>query len=180
MTQRQRICGAVFVATLVAACAARANPPSSWPADEAPNYRLAGNGVVTANVITPSAVPKLAAAGFKTIIDLRTPSERGVAEEEAAAARAGIRYRNIAVTPATLNGEQVRQVAGALDDPANRPVLLHCASGNRAGAVMALYREQVHGVSREAALAEARAIGLRTPEAMAAVDRVGREMRSAR
>jgi uncharacterized protein (TIGR01244 family) len=180
MTPRRRIGGAVLVAMLITACAMRAKPPSSWPADEAPNYRLRGDGLATANVITPSAVPKLAAAGFKTIIDLRAPSERGVPEEEAAAERADIRYLNIPVTPATLNAEQVRHVAAALDDPANRPVLLHCASGNRAGAVIALYREQVHGVSHEAALAEARAVGLRSPEAMAAVERVGHEMKSAR
>ncbi len=180
MSCRQRLWATVVVAALVGGCAARAKPPSFWPADEAPNYQLRGNGLATANVITPSAVPKLAAAGFRTIVDLRTPNESGVREEAAAAERAGIRYVNVPTTPATLNGDQVRQVAGALDDPANRPVLLHCASGNRAGAVMALYREHVHGVSHEAALAEARSVGLRSPEAMAAVERVGREMGSAR
>ncbi|MBP1687641.1 MAG: blh 4 [Deltaproteobacteria bacterium] len=180
MPRPHQVCAAFVLTTMVAGCAARTKPPSTWPAAEAPNYRLLENGVATANVITPAAVPKLAAAGFKTIIDLRAPSERGVPEETAAAEHAGIRYLNLPVALATLNAAQVRQVAAALDDPANRPALLHCASGNRVGAVIALYREQIHGVSHEAALAEARASGLQAPEAIAAVERVRREMESAR
>jgi protein tyrosine/serine phosphatase len=67
-----------------------------------------------------------------------------------------------------------------LDRPVNRPVLMHCASGNRVGAVLELYREAIHGVDHDTARNEARAIGLRTPEMIEAVDRVAREMESQR
>ena len=169
----------MLVAVLIlAACGARAKAPSSWVADEAPNYRRLDNGLATANAITLPAVPKLAAAGFKTIVDLRTSGERGVGDEAAAAGRSGIHYVNVPIDLATLSADDVREVAALLDDTDNHPLLMHCSSGNRVGAVMALYREQIHGVDYETARREARTVGLQWPEAVEAVERVRREMGS--
>ena len=87
---------------------------------------------------------------------------------------------NIPVTAVTLTGERVRQIAEVLDQPASRPVLLHCASGNRVGAVMELYWEEIHGVDPETAHKEAQAIGLQAPAMIEAVERVRHEMESSR
>lgn len=173
------ISAVILVSVLAASCASRSRLPSSWVADEAANYHLIDDGLATANAITPAAVPKLASAGFKTIIDLRLPTEVGVAEESVAARGAGICYVSVPVTLGTLSGAQVRAVGAVLDEPANRPVLMHCSSGNRVGAVMALYREKIRGADNEAARNEARAVGLRLPEAIEAVERVRAEMGSA-
>jgi uncharacterized protein (TIGR01244 family) len=173
------LCGVMVVADV--ACGLRpAALPASWAGDEVMNYRRVEAGLATANLITVAAIPKLAEAGFKTIIDLRSPSESGVSEEAAAAQRNGLRYVNIPVTLSTLTGESVRKVADVLDQSANRPVLMHCASGNRVGAVMELYREDIHGMNHEAARNEARAIGLQAPEWIEAVGRVRHEMQSDR
>jgi protein tyrosine phosphatase (PTP) superfamily phosphohydrolase (DUF442 family) len=46
---------------------------------------------------------------------------------------------------------------------AERPILLHCGSANRVGAVWLPYRVLDAGLAWDAALAEAKTIGLRTP-----------------
>lgn len=168
---------ALVIAVVGVACGLRpAPPPASWVGDEVMNYQRLENGLATANVITVAALPKLLEAGFKTIIDLRAPKESGVAAEAAAAERIGLRYVNIPVTPVTLSPESVRKVAEVLDQSANRPVLVHCTTGNRVGAVMELYREAIHGVAHEAARNEARTIGLQAPEMIEAAERVRRQM----
>jgi protein tyrosine phosphatase (PTP) superfamily phosphohydrolase (DUF442 family) len=47
---------------------------------------------------------------------------------------------------------------------AARPLFLHCGSGNRVGAVWIPYRVLDQGVELEAAVAEAKVVGLKTPE----------------
>lgn len=172
---------ALVIVFVGVACGLRpAAPPAAWVGDDVMNYHRIENGLATANTITVAALPKLLEAGFKTIIDLRSPTESGVAEEAAAAEHIGLRYVNIPVTLVTLSPESVRKVAEALDRSANRPVLVHCATGNRVGAVMELYREAIHGVAHEAARNEARAIGLQAPEMIEAVERVRHQMESGR
>lgn len=67
------------------------------------------------------------------IIDLRTASE-GTEEEAAAAAALGLDYANIPVSSATVDPVQVDALRAALAgvDP-EALVVVHCASGNRAG-----------------------------------------------
>lgn len=67
------------------------------------------------------------------VVDLRTPVE-GTAEEAEAAAQLGIDYTNIPVAGASVDPAQVDQLRTALDDAdADTTVVIHCASGNRAG-----------------------------------------------
>ncbi|MGE0622468.1 MAG: sulfur transferase domain-containing protein [Pseudomonadales bacterium] len=71
--------------------------------------------------------------GSVLVVDLRTPPEGTAAEAEAAAAL-GIDYTNIPVAGASVDPLQVVQLRAALDDAdADTLVVVHCASGNRAG-----------------------------------------------
>lgn len=79
---------------------------------------------------------QLAADGFASIIDLRQLGEgaEGLSPplEAAAAGRNGLRYAHIPVPMDRLETEMFDDVAAALQEmPA--PVLVHCASGKRAG-----------------------------------------------
>jgi uncharacterized protein (TIGR01244 family) len=47
---------------------------------------------------------------------------------------------------------------------AQRPMLFHCGSGNRVGAVWIAFRVLDEGLPLEAAVTEAKTIGLKTPE----------------
>lgn len=88
-------------------------------------------GVTLAGKLDPEALATLDAERT-LIIDLRTPAEGTDAEAEAAA-RLGLAYRNLPVAGASIDPAQVDELAGLLAANAGRDVILHCASGNRAG-----------------------------------------------
>jgi uncharacterized protein (TIGR01244 family) len=137
---------------------------------EVPNYRLVRPGLATAGQPPLDALPKLKSLGFKTVINLRTEKE-GAREEQAAVEAAGLRYVWVPVSVESISLEDVRAVGGVLDDPEAGPVLLHCNSANRVGAVWAVLQAR-KGKSLEEAEAEGRAIGLRSPALVEAVRRL--------
>lgn len=120
------------------------------------NYNRATSQIATSGVIG-DGVQALAQHGFKTIIDLRTEAE-GTHEEKVAVEAAGMHYVNIPVTGAGINDEQLAAFTKAIE-AADTPVLVHCASGNRAGALWATYRMS-QGVAPAIALEEGRTAGM--------------------
>lgn len=122
------------------------------------NYDRASPVIATAGLLTGDGVAEAKALGFKTIVDLRGPEE-GTAAEEAAAKAAGIAYLSIPVTTKAPAPAQVPAFAEVVENPDNWPVLVHCVSANRAGAMWALYRAW-RGVPAEIAIEEGRAAGL--------------------
>jgi protein tyrosine phosphatase (PTP) superfamily phosphohydrolase (DUF442 family) len=68
------------------------------------------------------------------LIDLRTAAEEGVAAESEQAAVQGIRYENLPVAGAQIDAAQVTALETLLSSRQdNEHVVIHCASGNRAG-----------------------------------------------
>lgn len=128
------------------------------------NYSRAAPYVGIAGKLEVSGVAEAQQLGFKVIIDLRRPDEDGVSEEIAEAARLGITYHNIPLAKDATAWDQVDSVAGLLANRSNYPVLVHCGSANRAGAVWALYRTR-QGVPGLIAIEEGRAVGLTSREA---------------
>lgn len=123
------------------------------------NYRRLRPQIATGGLIRDGALPRLKALGFATIVDLRGPEE-GAAVEKQAAQAAGLRYINIPVTEGLPSAAQLIEFGRVIEDPKNFPVLVHCASANRVGAMWALYQAHA-GKTLEMALAEGRAIGMR-------------------
>ena len=124
-----------IAAILALAAQAPAAIPESVEASAIPAYRVVQPGLATAGQPTPEATLKLKEQGFRTVINLRAEGEPGVKEEEEAVKRLGLRYVSVPVTPATFSQQQVDAVAQVLDDKDAGPVLLHCGSANRVGAV---------------------------------------------
>lgn len=104
---------------------------------------------------------KLKADGVKAIINLRPPVEHRAAEEEAKAKEVGLRYFNIPVVFGDPKDEQATEFLKILDDPANRPAFIHCASAIRVGAFWMIRRVLRDGWKVDAAEEEARKIGLK-------------------
>ncbi len=100
--------------------------------------------------------------GFRSIINLREPSEYDAAAEQAAAEHLGLRYISIPVKTADPKPEQVDSFLDATDDPSIYPVLIHCGSGNRVGAFWMIRRVLVDGWKPEDAEKEARQIGMKS------------------
>jgi uncharacterized protein (TIGR01244 family) len=109
------------------------------------------------------------AAGYRTIVDLRTESEDRGFDEVAEAARLGLEYRSIPVDAEALQRDETYEAFfAALEGP--RPLVAHCASGNRVGGLYYAFLVAKKGLSREAALERARASGLRSDALARTVD----------
>lgn len=109
------------------------------------------------------AIAEIAAQGFRTVINLRLPTEPGVLEEEAVVRSAGLSYLHLPMDPNAPQAETAEQFLAAVADGAVQPVYIHCASANRVGAVWAIKRVVQDGWSRQDAIAEAEAIGMKSP-----------------
>jgi uncharacterized protein (TIGR01244 family) len=105
----------------------------------------------------------LAAGGVRTVIDLRTPGELKDRDERSEVVAAGLRYVALpiaghdAVTP-----DNARALAALIAD-ARGPVLVHCASGNRAGGLLALALA-AQGMAPAQALEAGRGAGMASTE----------------
>ena len=98
-------------------------------------------------------------AGFVAVIDLRGEKEDRGVDEVAAVEALGMRYVSLPVHGA---GDVTFENAAELDRLLGEfegPVLVHCASGNRVGALVAL-RASAAGASDDEALAAGKAAGL--------------------
>jgi len=104
---------------------------------------------------------RLSAEGVTWVIDLRTPEE-DIEVTATAAAAEGLKYVNFPLGQEFADDELVANVGRALEEArgSGDSVLLHCASGNRAGEVWALHRV-AQGADPDEALAEAEAAGTR-------------------
>lgn len=105
-----------------------------------------------------------AKAGVTTVIDLRTPQEDRGYDEQAAAEKLGLRYVRLPIGGAgDINEANARTLDRLLKQDAGT-TLLHCASGNRVGALLALAHARVDGASAEESLELGRAAGLTSLE----------------
>ncbi len=108
----------------------------AWAAD--PALAEVRPGLYAGGQPTAAQLRGLAAQGVRTVIDLRQPDEDRGFDETREAEALGLRYVRIPVAGAEgLDAANVRAVHQALRQ-SQGPVLLHCASGNRAGAVLGL------------------------------------------
>lgn len=124
------------------------------------NYLRAAPYVGTGGVITDDGFDKLAGLGFKTIINLNT-DEEGAVEEGDKAKAAGLGYVSLQVSTTAPTADQVAAFSKYANDPALYPILVHCESSNRVGAMWALYRA-ANGVPPMIAIQEGRTVGLKT------------------
>ena len=126
---------------------------------------------------TPQHLADLAREGVRTVINLRGPEEPVEYDEAAEAARLGLRYVTLPVTgPADLDRDRVREFGRTLDEARREGgVLIHCASSNRVGAMVALDETLNRGCELAEALERGRAAGLKTlePAVVALAEREG-------
>jgi uncharacterized protein (TIGR01244 family) len=163
-------------AVTAAALLSAAEPPARVPSSEIPAYTLVRPGLAAAGQPTPDALRKLKEMGFKTVVNLRTEAEGTTQAERQEVEALGLRYVSVPVSPQTFSRADVEAVRKVLDDPAAGPVLLHCGSANRVGAVLGVI-EADKGVTLEAAEAEAKRAGLSSPAMIDAFRRVAAEPR---
>lgn len=118
-------------------------------------------GVATGGQPDPARLAALAGAGFRAVIDMRGPEEPRGYDEPAAARAAGLEYVSLPVSSASLSDSTFDAFRALMRDRRRTPVLVHCQSGNRVGALMVPWLVLDRGWPIERALASAEAGGLR-------------------
>lgn len=134
---------------------------SSVPNDGLPNFAVVAPGIYRGAAPTPEGWAKLHQMGIRTEIDLRI-EKRGRAEAEAEAARYGISRIHLPLGREAPTKKQVATFLATLDNPAQRPVFIHCQYGaDRTGAMVGIYRVTRQGWSFDRTYAEMRHYGFK-------------------
>ena len=102
----------------------------------------------------------LKAEGVKAVLNLRTAGEHRADEEMQAVKQAGLAYFSVPVVYTAPTSDAVDAFLRITDEPANRPMFIHCTAGIRVGAFWLIRRVLRDNWTWEAALAEARKVGL--------------------
>ena len=131
---------------------------------DVPKILCVNEKFATAGQPADAAFGKLATNGFRSVLNLRTAAEGvDLDRERNLVEAAGMRYVNIPVVSGAPKPEQVDAFIKAVNDAANQPMLIHCASANRVGAFWMIYRAVEQSWPEEKALEEATRIGLTSP-----------------
>lgn len=112
---------------------------------------------------TPSDYPLLKDLGIKTVLSIRHDKETPDIDDAKLVEAHGMTYVHLPWNGVDqLTDERLDTMRQVLRD-ADRPMLFHCGSANRVGAGWLAYRVLDEGVDLDAALREAKRIGMRTP-----------------
>lgn len=121
-------------------------------------------GVATGGQPDSLQLLALGRSGYRAVLDLRSAGEPRGMDEDAVARAAGLAYHRLPVTPETLNDSTFDAFRALAAEPRNHPMLVHCASGNRVGAVMIPWLVLDRGWGIERAVTTANAGGLTSAE----------------
>lgn len=117
-------------------------------------------GLFTGGQPSPTDWAALKAQGVAMVVNLRSGEEMAGRNEAAEVAAAGMAYVGIPVPGEdAIDADNARRLWTLLK-VSDAPVFVHCASGNRTGALLALGAAQAGGMSPEAALEFGRRAGL--------------------
>ncbi len=158
-----------FFLCMAVACApwtmAQAFPPPAGTvpatlAGHVPNLARPADDLFTGGQPDAAAWALLEARGVTTVINLRSDQEMAGSDEAAQVRAAGMRYVHIPVAGAAdvdrAHAARLRAAMAA----ASGKVLVHCASGNRAGALLAIDAADRRGLDAAQAIAWGRKAGL--------------------
>lgn len=118
-------------------------------------------GLYSAGQPTPNQWSEIRDAGVVAVLNLRPDDEQPGIDEAQCVEQAGLRYQQLPVA----NGEALDQAcvdafAGYLAEHPQGGVLVHCGSGNRVGALVALLARRHWGATIPEAIAAGRRAGL--------------------
>jgi len=117
------------------------------------------DGITAAGQPDVAALKVFADSGYVAIVDMRGPDEdRGMDDEKGVVEGLGLEYIAFPITSDDLTFDRAREL-DELIQSYDEPVLVHCASSNRVGAMLAL-RHSLNGASDEEALQHGREGGL--------------------
>lgn len=110
---------------------------------------------------TEAQLEAIAKAGIRSVVNLRGEAEEGSLDEAEDVHGLGLAYLHLPIAGAgDLDEERARRLAEWLAEPEHLPAVVHCASGNRVGALFALKAFYVDDETPDEALAKGQEHGL--------------------
>jgi uncharacterized protein (TIGR01244 family) len=160
-----RACAALPLG-LLAGCSTSKQPATLTPVSLGTMKPIHAHGEVYLAGQPSAADLELAAGqGIATVLDLRSADEERGFDEPVRVRELGMEYLQVPFkAKESLTDEVFDRTRAVLNDAAQHPVLVHCATANRVGAVWLAHRVVDGGLAWEDALAEAKAVGLRSAD----------------
>lgn len=150
---------AIAVLLGVMACSSQQSNSEDVIATGVKNIRHSESTIYTGGQPTREQLAALAEAGVRHIVNLRPASELDW-DEAAYVQSLGMHYHNLPVAGADdLSASNAEAFSTLLAGFGEQPVLVHCASGNRVGALAAIAASQ-QGAEAEQALEKGRRWGM--------------------
>ena len=131
-----------------------------------PNAQCPQPGILTGGQPDELQLQEAREQGYTLVINTRGHGEPGTEVEPQIVAALGLEYLHIPMSgPGDVTLEKAREMATALESTSGS-VMVHCASGNRVGALFALKAFHLDGKNIEEALEVGRGAGLTRMEPM--------------
>lgn len=130
--------------------------------ENTPNVSTFDHKVYFAGQPDEEALKQFAGFGVKTVINLRSDQEMielGF-DEKAAVEKADMTYVHTPMGFEIPDASALQKIMSALDTANDAPVLIHCASSMRAGAIWSLYAGQQDNLPVDEAIAEGKDAGM--------------------
>ena len=99
------------------------------------NVKKINNELTISSQIMPEKLQQIVQEGFQSILNLRSPDEKGFWHDEQQQAEVlGLNYVNIPLRGATITEELITEILKQIDE-LPKPTLIHCSEGMRSGAM---------------------------------------------
>lgn len=122
--------------------------------------RKINDDLAIAGQITSEQLKQIAEAGYKSVLNLRSPDEAGFqSSEQLNPQLLGLQYVNLPVKATEINPQVALQVFQKINE-LSKPTLVHCDSGMRAITIVFMYIATKQGISLDLAFKQAINLGL--------------------
>lgn len=125
-----------------------------------PHFRTPRARLITAGQPAEDDWAAVAALGVRTVVNLRSPEEMAGRDEGSEVGAAGLTYVSLPVDGAGGVTRDKAALLWSLVEQAPGTLMVHCASGNRVGALLALGAAIRGGMDIEQAIVFGRSAGL--------------------
>ncbi len=127
--------------------------------DSLPNLYQPRDDIYTSGQPTSAGFDQLSSMGIRSVINV-LPERDCIPGENGMVISQGMKYYQVPFDPQGLNVGTIHHFARLLCT-VDRPVLVHCSTGNHAGGMWMAYRVLIEHASLPQAIAEGRMIGMR-------------------
>ena len=154
------VLGSLFALILTACAGSAGFDLAALQNSDINNFRAPSGATLSTGQPTAAQLGLAARAGVKHVINLRTAGEEVAFNEGQVVESFGMKYYSIPVAGgAGINADNASALSRILADIDGEPVIVHCATGNRVGGLMA-FAALADGASVNAAMAEGERWGM--------------------